>query len=156
MSIVDHMNRDQLMQVQSAARMFQERYDSALSPWDRRAPSPTLGQTVEDYRKETLVKMKKLLPDNHKLRISIRKLDADTLNILDPQICRAVRDEAYNPNTVPPGELRRVVETDGNGATMIKWIGQQSFVREMGRPGRRVLSFLTSAGFVDASGRALR
>ena len=156
MAITDHMSRAELMQVQSAARMFQERYDSALSPWDRRAPSPTLGQTVEDYRKETLVKMKKLLPDNHKLRISIRRLDADTLNILDPQICRAVRDEAYNPDTVPRGEFRRVVEKDGNGAKMIRWVGPQCFVREMGRPGRRVVSFRTDQGYVNASGFALR
>ena len=150
------MTREQLAEVQASARMFQERYDNALSPWDRRAPAPTLGQTVDDYRRETLVKMKKLLPENHKLRIPVRRLDDDTLNILDPQICRAVRDEAYNPNTVPPGELRRVVEKDGNGATMVRFVGPQCFVREMGRPGRRVLSFLTSAGFVDASGRALR
>ena len=151
MAITDHMSRAELMQVQSAARMFQERYDSALGPWDRRAPSPTLGQTVEDYRKETLVKMKKLLPDNHKLRISIRRLDADTLNILDPQICRAVRDEAYNPNTVPPGELRRVVETDGNGAKMVRWIGTECFTRQMGREGRRVVSFMHR---YDSTGRA--
>jgi hypothetical protein len=142
MSIVDHMTRDQLLQMQSSARLFQARYDSALEPWDQRAPAPVLGETVDDYRRGTLVKMKKLLPENHKLRIPVRKMPNDVLDVFDPQICKAVRDAAYRPDSVPRGELRRVVKVDGNGSKMVEWVGQESFVKQMGRPGRKVVSFM--------------
>jgi hypothetical protein len=141
-SIVEHMNYEQMQRMQSSARMYQERFDDALSPWDRRAPAPTLGQSVNDYRRETLVQMKKLLPPNHKLRIPVRDLRSDALNVIEPQICRAVRAEAHNPATVPPGEFRKVIKVDDNGMKMVEWIGQRSFVDQFTRPGRRVVSFM--------------
>ena len=53
--------------------------------------------------------------------------------------------------------MRRVVEVDGNtGMKIVKFIGRECFVKDMTRPGRRVASFLTPYGHVDASGRALR
>ena len=157
MSITDHMSREELMQVQSAARIYQERADTALSSWDIRAPAPVLGQPIEKYRRDLAVMLKHQLPEDHKLRkVGYRRLDDDTLGIFEPQLYRAVRDEAYNPNTVPRGEFRRVVETDGNGAKMVRWIGPQCFTKTMGREGRRVVSFRTDQGYVNASGFALR
>jgi hypothetical protein len=151
------MTREQLMQMQASARVYQERFDSALSPWDQRAPAPTLGQDIDNYRRETLVKIKRLLPDDHELRnIQIRKMANDVLNVFEPQILEAAKAEAYNASSVPPGEMRRVVEVDSNGLKIVKYIGQQSFVKDMGRPGRRVVSFRTDQGFIDGSGRPLR
>jgi len=44
---------------------------------------------------------------------------------------------------VPAGELRKVEELDEYGKLKtIRWVGQESFVKAMGRPGRRVTSFL--------------
>jgi hypothetical protein len=151
------MSREQLMQMQASGRIYQERYDNALAPWDQRAPAPVLGQDVDSYRRDTLVKIKRLLPDDHGLRkIQIRQMANDVLNVFEGQLLKACRAEAYNPKTVPVGEFRRVVDVDQNGMKIVKFIGQQSFVKDMGRPGRRVVSFRTDQGFVDASGRALR
>jgi hypothetical protein len=52
----------------------------------------------------------------------------------------------------------RMVETRNpqNGQRIINFYGQESFVKEFTRPGRRVVSFNTSNGPVDASGRFLR
>jgi hypothetical protein len=147
------MNREQLLQMQASGRLYQERYDNALAPWDQRAPAPVLGQSIDDYRRDTLVKIKKLLPRGHELRkVKIYELRNDALDVLEPQLLKACRSEAYSADSVPPGELRRVVEIDQGGTKMVRWIGQQSFVKEIGRAGRRVVSFMHK---YDASGRAL-
>jgi hypothetical protein len=157
MGIAANMSYDQLMRMQASGRVYQERYDDALQPWDQRAPPPVLGQDLDAYRRDTLVKIKRLLPDGHELRkVQIRKMPDDALNVFEPQILKAARAEAYNPNTVPRGEFRRVTEVDSNGLKIVKYIGQESFVRALTRPGRRVTSFRTDQGFIDASGRPLR
>jgi hypothetical protein len=136
------LTHDQQIYQQQSARLFQERYERALEPWNRRAPSPVLSQSVEDYRRETLVKIKRLLPDDHELRnIQVRRMPSDALEVFDPQLCQACKEEAYNPNTVPRGEFRIVPEVDSNGMRIYRFVGQESFVKQMGRPGRRVKSF---------------
>ena len=151
---------DEQMQEQSAARIMQERYDMALQPWDRRAPSPVLGQSYDNYRRETLKQMKRLLPDDHKLRnVQINGMETSVLNVFEPQIMSACRQEAYNPLTVPLGEYRRVTELDQNGMKIVKYIGQRSFTDDFKRPCRRVKSFNTSSGkvvYTDPNGNILR
>ena len=82
----------------------------------------------------------------------------DVLKIFEPQVLKACVKEYQNPNNVPLGEIRAVPRRDPLTRTVqaIDYIGRESFVKAMGRPGRRVVSFLTPAGFVDASGRGLR
>src|SRR5262245_37328596 len=143
----------------SACLKFQEYYDNTLRKVGMRAPQPTLGQTVNDYRRETLRTIKQtFLPQNHPLyAVQMRALKADALGALEPQVLQAAVAEADNPVHVPEGELRKVEELDDYGKLKtIRWVGRESFVRAMGRPGRRVVSFRTDAGFVDASGRGLR
>ena len=143
----------------SACLKFQEYYDNTLRKVGMRAAQPTLGQTVNDYRRETLRTIKQtFLPQNHPLyAVQMRALKADALAALEPQVLTACVAEANNPCHVAPGELRKVEELDDFGKLKtIKWIGQESFVKAMGRPGRRVVSFRTDHGYVDASGRAFR
>ena len=45
MGIMDHMSRDQLMQVQASARLFQERADTSLMPWDQKGSGSNLRRT---------------------------------------------------------------------------------------------------------------
>jgi hypothetical protein len=89
------MTREQLLQMQASGRVYQERYDDALSPWDQRAPAPVLGQDIDTYRRDTLVKIKRLLPDNHQLRrVQIRRCPNDVLDVFEPQLLQACRTEA--------------------------------------------------------------
>ena len=142
-SIVAHMTREELLRAQDSARVYQERADNALASWDIRAPAPVLGQDVREYRRDLAVKLKKLLPATHELRrVQYRRLDDATLSAFEPQLFKAVHAEAHNPDTVPPGEYRRVVEIDQNGMKQVKFIGQRHFVHEFTRPGRRVVSFM--------------
>jgi hypothetical protein len=128
-----------------AARKFQAYYDDTLRKVGMRAPEPVLNQTVNDYRRETLRNLKRtFLPQNHDLyQVQFRQLPADVLQVFEPQLLSAVVVEANNPAHVPPGELRKIERLDEYGKVKtIDWIGQESFVKQMGRPGRRVKSFL--------------
>jgi hypothetical protein len=79
------------------------------------------------------------------------------LAALEPQLLAAVVSEANNPEYVPPGELKKVERLDEYGKVRcVEFVSQESFVKQMMRPGRRVLSFTTDRGRFDASGRALR
>jgi hypothetical protein len=139
-----------------AARQFQEYYDQTLRKVGSRAPAPVLGQSVNDYRRETLRQLKRtFLPQNHDLyRVQYRGLQSDILNVFEPQLLQAVVVEANNPAHVPVGELRKIERMDEYGKVKcIDWVGQESFVRMMTRPGRRVVRFLAPA---DSHGRAIR
>lgn len=86
-----------------------------------------------------------------------RGLRSDALPVFEQQLLPACVEEANNPQHVPPGELRKVEELDEYGKLkMIRFVGQESFVKQMMRPGRRVVSFTTDRGRFDASGRPLR
>src|SRR5262249_4751297 len=136
-----------------ASRKFQAYYDDTLRKVGMRAPQPVLGQTCNDYRRETLRTLKRtFLPEVHELyKVQFRGLPADILNPFEAQLLNAVVVEANNPVHVPAGELRKVEELDEFGKLKtIRWVGQESFVKAMGRPGRRVVSFKTERGLWDA------
>jgi hypothetical protein len=149
---------------------YREYYDQALTRHvGARPPEPFPGQTLTDYRIEALRSFKQsYLPQNHELygvnfrrtRASFRN-DAAGLNAflstIEPQLLAACVTEANNPAHVPPGELKQIEVLDETGRLrMTKFIGQECFVKAMGRPGRRVTSFTTDRGRFDASGRPLR
>jgi hypothetical protein len=132
------MSRDQLMQIQASARVYQERADNALMPWDIRAPHPVLGEDIAKYRRDLAVMLKRQLPENHQLRkVQYRRLDDAMLSVFEPQLLKAVRDAANDPSTVPPGQMRRVVEVDEGGTKIVKWIGQRSFIEDLKAPAYR-------------------
>jgi hypothetical protein len=103
------------------------------------------------------VKAKRLLPDAHELKaVQFRALQDDALDRFEPQLIKDCGQAAYRSDSVPLGQMRRVEETDTNGSKMVKWIGQQCFVRDMMPPSRLVLGFRTPQGFLNTSGRYIR
>ena len=96
-----------------ASRQFQSYYDETLRKVGARAPQPTLGQKVNDYRRETLRNLKRtFLPEAHPLyQVQFRDLRADALPVFEQQLLPAVVEEANNPAHVPPGELRKIERT---------------------------------------------
>src|SRR5271170_6495484 len=93
-----------------AARQFQAYYDETLRHVGTKAPQPTLGQSVNDYRRETLRRLKRTyLPEIHPLhQVQYRSLRSDALAALEPQLLAAVVSEANNLEYVPPGELKKI------------------------------------------------
>jgi hypothetical protein len=134
----------------NASREYQAYYDSYLRNVGGRAPEPTLGQTVNDYRRETCRMFKRtFLPQNHELyQVNYRGLQADALPVYEKQLLEASVQHATNPQTlgVLPGEYKPVkTHNPYTGAVdAIKFIGhwdpatrsEDSFVKYMGRPGR--------------------
>src|SRR6516165_2709828 len=101
----------------SAARRFQEYYDTTLRRVGMRAPQPVLGTTVNNYRRETLRTIKQtFLPQNHPLyAVQMRQLKADALGVLEPQVLEAAVTEANNPVHVEPGQLKKIERFDQYG-----------------------------------------
>jgi hypothetical protein len=141
-----------------AARKWQEHYQAQVEDIGLNMPSPTLGQSTNNYRREMMRLLKQtFIPTTHDLyKVQMRGLPDDVLAGFEQMLLPACRTEAFNPATVPLGEIREVVKTDASGLKVRNFIGQESFVKQMMRPGRRVVSFRTDHGYVDAGGRALR
>jgi hypothetical protein len=119
-----------------AARKFQEYYDETLRDIGARAPEPVLGETVNNYRRETLRTIKRtFLPQNHDLyKVNYRGLKADALDVFEPQLLATAKVEAFNPATVKPGEYREIIKRDPrNGYAEHQFIGPRSFVWDMTR-----------------------
>jgi hypothetical protein len=143
MSIPANLTRDQLLQVQESARVYQARADSVFQEWGFRAPAPPLGQDPEEYRRDLCIMAKRQIPYGHEMRIkNLRKLPRDVFEAFEPQIYNACREAAKSPDSAAPGEMRRVERTDSNGLKFVEWLGREHFVKDMGRPGRRVVSFM--------------
>jgi hypothetical protein len=59
----------------------------------------------------------------------------------------AAERNLYRTDTMDPGDLRPVLETDPNTGQKIRtWIGPTSFVKEMSQPCRRVVRINAPAG----------
>jgi hypothetical protein len=131
-----------------ACRKFQSFYDETLCRHvGIHAPAPTAGEDVNHFRARSLNLFKRtFLPPVHDYHVGYHALSrADTVafNNFEKQMLECCKTEAFNPKYVPPGELRKIEKRDGYGqVTEINFIGQESFVKQMMRPGRRVTSFL--------------
>jgi hypothetical protein len=130
--------RQHQLRVQQSLRVIQERADDAFAPWDFRAPTPVLGCDPDEYRRSLLIKAKKLLPGDNRLRhVEVRKLPSNALERFEDMIYPAAKATAYDRDSVADGETRRVVQTDTNGMKIINWVGNRSFIHDFARPGHR-------------------
>ena len=138
---------------QEILMQWREYFDTAMRNVGIRAPAPVLGQSTHDYIRETCRTLKRqCLPQSHEYyQVNYRGLRADALKAIVPSLLKACAEEAVDPKNLAPGEIRMVVRKDINGVEHRDWIGQQSFVRDMMRPGRRVVSFTTDRGRYDAA-----
>jgi hypothetical protein len=152
------MSREQLLQVQASARIYQARADDAFQSWGMRAPAPVIGEDPEDYRRRLMIRAKKQLPEGHELRqVTVNQLPAETLNIYEPMFYDACKKAGNTADSAAPNGLRMVERINpANGQRMIEFLGTRSFVHDFKSPVRRVVSFRTHQGAVDASGRFLR
>jgi hypothetical protein len=85
------------------------------------------------------------------------RADADSFRHVEKMMLADCNVEAHNPMHVPPGQFKMIERRNPYGQVSERvFIGQDCFVKQMGRPGRRVISFNTTNGPVDAGGRFLR
>ena len=152
------MTREQLLQVQASARVFQARADQAFEPWGMRAPEPIIGEDPDDYRRRLMIRAKNQLPENHELRkITVKRIPGDALDNFEKMYYDACRDAGTRNDSIPPGEMRMVEKVNPhNGRKFIEFYGTRSFIRDMKPFVRRVLGFRTPEGLWKTGGRYVR
>jgi hypothetical protein len=143
----------------AGCRRWQEHYQNTVDDIGVRIPPPVLGQSVNEYRCEVLRMLKRaFLPQNNEYyKVNYRGLknDSAALAALEPLALAEVLVQARNPMNVPKGEIRELKQHGRAGRYVSSnFIGQECFVKQMTRPGRRVLGFLHNDGhFYNPSGR---
>jgi hypothetical protein len=168
---LERLRYEREMRQRSIATSYQQRADAVFAEWGTRAKQRVEGEDVEDYRRTLCVQAKKLLPysddrPSPDYTATFRDLRKLKLWSMSPQVFAAFEPQIYDAcakayardDTCPAdGTLREVVKIDpATGFKEVRFYGRQSFVRGMNREGRRVTSFRTDHGYVDASGRPLR
>jgi hypothetical protein len=158
------------MRQRSIATAYQARADAVFAEWGTRAKQRVEGEDVEAYRRSLAIQAKRMLPvsddrpspDHTATFRDLRKLklwsmSPEVFAAFEPQVYQAAAVAYARNDTVPAGEMRAVTKVDpATGYKETRFYGRESFVKDMNRPGRRVTSFRTNFGFVDASGRPLR
>jgi hypothetical protein len=128
----------------SAFADAQARADAVFNGFGQRAPRPLEGEALGDYRRRLATKLKGYSPTWKTVKFS--KLDDDTFSIAESAVYSDAAAAAANPVDLNPGELRMVTKVDPTtGVRTNVFYGKESFVKQMGRPGRRVASFRTLA-----------
>jgi hypothetical protein len=132
----------------SACRAYQQHYDEQLCRHvGIESPQPHAGEDILHYRARALNLFKRtFLPPAHEHHLGYHELarsDSNAFAIIERSMLQSCKVEAVNPAHVPPGQLRQITERDAYGqVTQVKFIGQEHFTKQMGRAGRRVVSFL--------------
>jgi hypothetical protein len=122
----------------------QSRADAVFNGFGQRAPRPLEGETIIDYRKRLATKLKGYSTAWKSVKFS--QLPEEAFTIAEGQVYADAISAATNPTDLEAGELRQVTKTDPTtGVRTIVFYGKESFVKQMGRPGRRVKSFRTMA-----------
>jgi hypothetical protein len=131
-----------------ACLRFQELYQQSLGRHvGMNIPPPVVGEDVMHYRARmcNLIK-REFLPQKHDCWQSYHKMartDSGIFTEFEKMLLPAAKAEAYNPANVPAGELRkREVRDEFGHLQEIRFVGPECFVKQMGRPGRRVLKFM--------------
>ena len=122
----------------------QARADAVFNGFGLRAPRPLEGETLIDYRRRLATKLKTHSTTWKNTKLS--KLDEETFTPIESQIYADAEHAAANPVDLNAGELRMVQKVDPTtGVRTNNFYGKESFVKQMGRAGRRVASFRTLA-----------
>lgn len=122
----------------------QARADAVFAGFGERAPRPLDGEALFDYRKRLATKLKKHSPVWKGVKFS--QLPEEAFGIAENQVYTDAAVAAANPADLEAGELRMVTKIDpATGVRSNVFYGKESFVKQMGRPGRRVASFRTLA-----------
>jgi hypothetical protein len=167
---LEQLRFEKQMRQRSIAEHYQQRADAVFAEWGTKAKARVEGEDPEDYRRDLCVQAKKLLPYSDDRpspdytatfrdlrRLKLWSMSPDVFAGFEGMIYDAAAAAYARDDTVPLGEMREVTKVDPvTGYKETRFYGREHFAKTMGRPGRRVTSFRTDHGFVDAAGRPLR
>lgn len=120
----------------------QAKADSVFMGFGKAAPRPLEGESLLNYRKRLATHLKPYSTVWKSVKFS--QLPEEAFGIAENQVYSDAAAAAANPVDLGDGELREVARTDPRtGLKTIVFYGRDSFVKNMGRPARRVASFRT-------------
>jgi hypothetical protein len=101
-----------------------------------------------------------LAPGNPWRDVSLNGLRSDALNIAQSEIIDGLRATARDPRLLAntPAAKPDTLDPNIKAVTLngITTFWGESFVRAMGRPGRRVAGFYTPSGYITTNGTMMR
>jgi hypothetical protein len=145
------------MKLHSANMKIQARADAVCAKWGTRAPAPVEGTDPKKYDRDMAYMLKQKYPDSDDRiypndptkSVTFNTLRGLDVYALDDSTFSALKDIYYDGaeaafprnDTVPPGEMREVIRVDPrDGLKQHLFYGQDSFIKDMNRSGRRVKS----------------
>jgi hypothetical protein len=127
-------------------------WDPLYQKLGTRARPPVEGEDHWQYRADMAMKAKSSLPVTHELsrNLQLRKLARDKNKTAFVNIERMIHDAfgsyVVSVDSVPMGQMRPIEKRSSDGLKMTEFLGKESFVKQLSRPGRRVLGFLHNDG----------
>jgi hypothetical protein len=121
----------------------QRAYDDSFQKFGRRAPAPAADDRARDYRRRLYAIGQSMLPSGHALtKFDPEDIDGTAIQPLEAQLLEALDREATEPtgdNVPGEGEpLREITKIDSaTGGKKTEFYGE-SFIKSLGRPGRKV------------------
>jgi hypothetical protein len=128
-------------------RQAQVKYDEAYRDFGVQTPAPVDGERPGRYRQRLYEGLRRKLLSNHEL-FGVRADDVpgSAARNFEQMMLAAAKLEAAKPsveNLPASGELvRRDVTDPMTGAKEIRWHGRESFIKSLGREGRKVLRIM--------------
>jgi hypothetical protein len=127
-------------------------FNDALQPFGRTVPPARDDQSYYPYLRQcTDIAARYMNPSNKYSRYDYTSPDHVPLDILvnfSDHVLKGVRDAVRDPDTVAKGTMREIVNRDPatNAVTSREFVSKECFVKAMGRPGRRVVSWYGGTG----------
>jgi hypothetical protein len=133
------------------AREHQAEFNDVFAEWPMEAPSILADEGVREYERRLAKLAKRQLPVSNEIRrkVQVNQLADDAFKVIKPQIYAACKEAIYDPQTVPPGQLRMLEVKDGNRLKYRTFIGQDWFGKVDGlcRPGRHARFYQSYPGW---------
>jgi hypothetical protein len=138
--------REQARADSERCREFQVKYDDAFRGFGVATPPPVEGERPGAYRKRLYEHLRRRLPSGHDLATTrADDIPSSAATNFETMMISAAMREALKPsaeNLPRDGSLVRRERVDDMGSRSIEFLGRESFIKSMGRPGGRVLRFL--------------
>ena len=130
-----------------SCRQYQARYDDAYSSFGVQTPTPVDGEHPEKYRIRLFNRLVRKLPEGH----AWSDTRADDLPLgpamdnIEQLVLEAAKAEGLAPSMENLPEDGTIIErrrSDDAGMKINEFWGRESFIKSMGRPGRKVAAIV--------------
>ncbi len=143
-------------------RQYQVRYADAFAAFGSLPPAPIEDERPGQYRARLFEHLRRRLPSGHELA-AVRADDLSSASAqaranFEQMLLQAATAEGATPsvdNLPRDGSMISRVRVDADtGERRTEWYGRESFIKQLGRPGRKVSMFLTNRGPVIMTPRS--